>query len=287
MEKISRNRSLSPRGFTLIELLVVVAIIALLATILFPAFARVRENARRASCQSNLKQIGIGIMMYVQDYDETMPFTDFGPGTGCVQQDASTLSSGGGLYKWMDAIFPYVKSEQVFVCPSADSKITKYIYGNGNNYGSYAANSLYTYTQATPGNYPAFLTPFASTCNYAAVPATMSQIVTPAETVSVLDRAYGSANNYSYHIWQIFCGRPTDTACFSIGADPDTSTGGAREMYLGSTYTGAIAERHLGTTSVLWCDGHVKAMSLDKLMTPGTSIAGTAHSLKYFTASDD
>jgi len=61
------------QGFTLIELLVVIAIIAILAAILFPVFARARENARKSSCQSNLKQIGTGLMMYVQDYDETFP----------------------------------------------------------------------------------------------------------------------------------------------------------------------------------------------------------------------
>src|SRR3954462_729560 len=71
---VTHNRQLknSP-GFTLIELLVLIAIIAILAAILFPAFARARENARRASCQSNLKQIGLGIMQYTQDYDERTP----------------------------------------------------------------------------------------------------------------------------------------------------------------------------------------------------------------------
>ncbi|HEX8834883.1 MAG TPA: DUF1559 domain-containing protein, partial [Abditibacteriaceae bacterium] len=63
------------RGFTLIELLVVIAIIAILASILFPVFARARENARRSSCQSNLKQIGLGIAQYTQDYDERTPAT--------------------------------------------------------------------------------------------------------------------------------------------------------------------------------------------------------------------
>ena len=60
-------------GFTLIELLVVIAIIAILAAILFPVFARARENARKSTCQSNLKQIGMAVQMYAQDYDEIYP----------------------------------------------------------------------------------------------------------------------------------------------------------------------------------------------------------------------
>src|SRR5690349_4775228 len=71
--RISDRCSALRSGFTLIELLVVIAIIALLAAILFPVFARARENARRASCQSNLKQIGLGIMQYTQDYDDRLP----------------------------------------------------------------------------------------------------------------------------------------------------------------------------------------------------------------------
>ena len=59
------------KGFTLIELLVVIAIIAILAAILFPVFARAREKARQASCQSNLKQIGLAAAMYMSDYDGT------------------------------------------------------------------------------------------------------------------------------------------------------------------------------------------------------------------------
>ena len=70
------------RGFTLIELLVVIAIIALLAAILFPVFARARENARKTSCQNNLKQIGVGLLAYVQDYDETMPIMPYNGGAG-------------------------------------------------------------------------------------------------------------------------------------------------------------------------------------------------------------
>src|SRR5690606_4096788 len=92
------------RAFTLIELLVVIAIISVLAAILFPVFARVRENARRASCQSNLKQIGLGIMQYTQDYDENLPL--------------GAVNYLGGRIFWSQSIMPYVKSTQLFECPS-------------------------------------------------------------------------------------------------------------------------------------------------------------------------
>ncbi|RYX84339.1 DUF1559 domain-containing protein [bacterium] len=92
-------------AFTLIELLVVIAIIAILAAILFPVFARARENARRSSCMSNMKQIGLGLMQYTQDYDERMP--------------ARYLTIAPGVYSnWQNMLQPYVKSYQLFQCPS-------------------------------------------------------------------------------------------------------------------------------------------------------------------------
>src|SRR4028119_795664 len=98
-------------GFTLIELLVVIAIIAILAAILFPVFARARENARRASCQSNLKQIGTGMLMYVQDYDERYP--------GSVMQPIPPINGGGSPIMPIDAqLNPYIKSDQLWACPS-------------------------------------------------------------------------------------------------------------------------------------------------------------------------
>jgi len=125
-------------GFTLIELLVVIAIIAILAAILFPVFARARENARRASCMSNLKQVGLGLMQYTQDYDEKYPLSWFGrvttgvngsfvqtvPGTpGYYYSTCDPSSCVGGAnghwLTWKDMIYPYVKNIQLFRCPSS------------------------------------------------------------------------------------------------------------------------------------------------------------------------
>jgi prepilin-type N-terminal cleavage/methylation domain-containing protein/prepilin-type processing-associated H-X9-DG protein len=89
-------------AFTLIELLVVIAIIAILAAILFPVFAQARERARMVSCLSNMKQLGLSLRMYCQDYDEThvMPrFRDYD-------------------YVWKNAVIPYIKNKQIFACPS-------------------------------------------------------------------------------------------------------------------------------------------------------------------------
>jgi len=115
-------------AFTLIELLVVIAIISILSAILFPVFARARESARRASCLSNLKQIGLGIAMYTQDYDEHFPraIQSIGVlhGAPYVTQTKAgwpglTYKTNGQYYvSWMDMIFPYVKSVQIFQCPS-------------------------------------------------------------------------------------------------------------------------------------------------------------------------
>lgn len=97
--KVSNARS----AFTLIELLVVIAIIAILAAILFPVFARARENARRSSCQSNLKQVGLGVLQYTQDYDENFPIHNHG---------------GGGDTGFFVEMQPYLKSIQIYQCPS-------------------------------------------------------------------------------------------------------------------------------------------------------------------------
>jgi prepilin-type processing-associated H-X9-DG protein len=84
---------------------------AILASILFPVFGRARENARRSSCQSNLKQIGLGLMQYTQDYDEVMPINNY------------NYAAGNSPSDWMDTIQPYTKSYQVFKCPSDSRSI--------------------------------------------------------------------------------------------------------------------------------------------------------------------
>lgn len=105
------------KGFTLMELLVVIAIIAILAAILFPVFARARENARRSSCQSNLKQIGLGFLMYAQDYDSNFPRIGFGAGELITFPDGQVANP-----YWPARIYPYIKSVQLFNCPSSTVK---------------------------------------------------------------------------------------------------------------------------------------------------------------------
>jgi len=112
------------KGFTLIELLVVIAIIAILAAILFPVFARAREKARQASCQSNLKQIALASKMYTSDYDEkALPMWAWGVGA---------VGEPVGRIWWTTLIQPYMKNEQALVCPS---------YGGGTYFGKGTATA--------------------------------------------------------------------------------------------------------------------------------------------------
>jgi prepilin-type N-terminal cleavage/methylation domain-containing protein/prepilin-type processing-associated H-X9-DG protein len=135
-----RSRIPVSRGFTLIELLVVIAIIAILAAILFPVFAQAREKARSISCLSNTKQMGAGLMQYLQDYDETIILNSYG--------GAPTGSS------WPDHLQPYVKNNGILVCPSASKATTGTLPGTwvtiqGRNC-TYALNNVY-FNNATWG----------------------------------------------------------------------------------------------------------------------------------------
>jgi prepilin-type N-terminal cleavage/methylation domain-containing protein/prepilin-type processing-associated H-X9-DG protein len=227
-------------GFTLIELLVVIAIISLLAAILFPVFARVRENARRASCQSNLKQIGLALIQYTQDYDETLPSMSFGPDSG--------PSDATARYKWMDAIYSYVKSEQVFDCPSGRGlgDVNKYVYRGGNySYGSYTMNaqSNDAGSPTPPASRYAGYSPGAANYYTTRVP----QVAQPSTTIWVMDGSF--RDNY------YFRNGYSDGSPLYI----EYPNGKVRHIMMG-------AERHLETMNVLWCDGHVKAHKLDALL---------------------
>ena len=251
-------------GFTLIELLVVIAIIAILAAILFPVFARARENARRSSCQSNLKQIGLGIAQYTQDYDESMPFSDF--------QVGSTACDGGYEdCRWTNAIFPYVKSEQLFDCPSRPESI--YRYQNDIQYrdGSYAANSAYRYNIAN------FHAPFARRA-LQTKPTTLAQIADSAGTISVFDGGWLNGTTWASVHDILNPGQPPDALSIVKGSPSyiDMPTAGSSE----------IVARHLDTANVLFCDGHVKAMQLAPLLASKT-VGASTNVYTMFTIEDD
>jgi prepilin-type N-terminal cleavage/methylation domain-containing protein/prepilin-type processing-associated H-X9-DG protein len=182
------TQTIQKRAFTLIELLVVIAIISILAAILFPVFARARENARRSSCASNLKQIGLGMMMYMQDYDDFVvpQYLRNGTASTAVTQTNSSMpgkyfyanygNGSGYSISWMDLIYPYTKSIQVYECPSA----TRAPYAAGHPYPSYGYNAGFygTNTQyyTQDGVAQKWLTPIhASAMSY------------PAQLIMVLD----------------------------------------------------------------------------------------------------
>jgi len=130
-------------AFTLIELLVVIAIIAILAAILFPVFGRARENARRTACQSNMKQIGLGILQYAQDYDEQFPLI-------------GNVTSNPCSSPWQERIQPYMKSKQVFLDPSADTDVPVSCSAQtARVFNSYMANgAAYAVGNGTSFSYP-------------------------------------------------------------------------------------------------------------------------------------
>lgn len=142
---MNNHRTIANRaGFTLIELLVVIAIIALLAAILFPVFARARENARRSSCQSNLKQVALGLMQYAGDYDERLP---------SAVLDNSPANDAAGYPNplgWADAVQPYIKSTPLLQCPSGRSRPVGSPAPDSVNYTDYYYNSAIPYN-ATAG----------------------------------------------------------------------------------------------------------------------------------------
>ncbi len=154
--------SVRKRGFTLIELLVVIAIIAILAAILFPVFQKVRENARRTSCLSNLKQVGLAITQYYQDYDEKGP---------------SGWDPYGRCSGWAWQVYPYVKSTGTFACPDDTN--------GGKGVSSYGMNANLAKQQNAP-------------VKGSAVGLAISQFASPANTVLLFE--VQSAANSPYDV---------------------------------------------------------------------------------------
>jgi prepilin-type N-terminal cleavage/methylation domain-containing protein/prepilin-type processing-associated H-X9-DG protein len=214
------ERSNRGSGFTLIELLVVIAIIAILASILFPVFGRARENARRSSCMSNMKQIGLGVMQYVQDYDGFFPYVRI-------------LSTP--KMNWGQQIYPYVKSTQIFMCPSNPQNT----YGNG--MGSNGPAPL----PVIPASYA--MNDRMGSVNFASPP------VQPPLHEAGLDKS-------AQKIMIAEDSPPTGTAPTPLYAYWDWGNTNGFETY---GFAG-----HLSTANWLFFDGHVKSMRPTATLTP-------------------
>ena len=228
------------KGFTLIELLVVIAIIAIMASILFPVFARARENARRASCQSNLKQLGLAMAQYTQDYDEQLP----------INGAAST--AGAGSHSWDVAIAPYTgvkvalgsTSPLIFRCPSDIAAADK---------------RSYSMPYAGPGAGPveaAYMVLGYDAGLKSQVGVKIAAIPQPAETILLSEKPSSAPGvpsddpNYANNVFgawsNSFIGGPTATTTSGTNTQQDKATPGKPIHFEGWNY--------------LFVDGHVKWM---------------------------
>ena len=221
-------------AFTLIELLVVIAIIALLAAILFPGFQRARESARRTSCLSNLKQIGLGFNQYIQDYDGHYPAWLNDPNVG-----------------WALVLQPYLKSDQLFQCPSEPTKAGSAPEGGAYTDYAYSAN----FGKVYPGG-----------ANR--IPPTESELQYPANSIVIFDAAVlGFAGN----------GNP-GSASYIVDANEFASRNQAyfnNPVYIAS-YT--ASRRHFEGANYLLGDGHAKWVLPEKI-TPGAFPNATNYTL--------
>jgi len=259
------NRS----GFTLIELLVVIAIIAILAAILFPVFAQARESARKTSCLSNAKQLGLGIIMYIQDYDETMIMSanDSKPGP---------LRDNGVAYRpwspWTLQVQPYIKNTDLLDCP--DNKFLSFIISANATarkeiYASYGFN--YGYLGTFAGSDP------SGSGNYEWLPIGLAAVNKPATVVMITDaQGPNYADTGHATVWvqptgnivdppdaylsdQVFWGGGWGNACSDQNitlAYEFPCYGGVDFRHSGGTFV--KNKMPDGGASTVFCDGHAK-----------------------------
>ena len=287
LHRKAKSRPILPanrRGFTLLELLVVVAIISLLATILFPVFQSVRETARRTACMSNCRQLGMATIEYCQDYDGYLPaaYTDLPPTNGLLQT-------------WQDMIYPYVKNAQTYICPDEmgtagtgthpfthTAATSAYYYCDNRTvsaspgYGSYVINDGdNTGTPSSGANSPAPIYGRDLMC--------LSRLPVPDQTIWVLE---GFPGRYQVS-WSAGYDPPIQPYCTDSGGTNNYVVGADRVL-CDQSNPGGVPERHNGTVCVTWCDGHAKAVSLDFLDTHSTTNQqGGVYVLKYFTIQND
>ncbi len=254
----------SPRrssGFTLIELLVVIAIIAILAAILFPVFAQAREKARSISCLSNTKQQGTALTMYVQDFDETLPMGGW----------AATIDGISCQSRWYRDLYPYVKSLDVYVCPSMTDDPIPGVAG-------YYRPTLYNFPRSpgdtglyptSPGGYAIN----ANLVNYGSASKTLAEIPDSSGTFIVCDAsrvtsvvATNAAIRYNPVAWPKYQDRDSDWEVYP----PTDWIGGATTRYSTDTTTfrrRPIA-RHNAGLNVIYCDGHAKWSKIEQFLGP-------------------
>ncbi|MBC8139293.1 MAG: prepilin-type N-terminal cleavage/methylation domain-containing protein [Fibrella sp.] len=229
-------------GFTLIELLVVIAIIAIVAAILFPVFAQARGKARQASCLSNQKQVLLGLMQYVQDYDEQMM-------PAWMTGNGAFYNSGQNII-WNQHLHPYTKSTGVFLCPddqNQDVPVTTWAKPDPASYVKpFITSYIYNFSLCLPGSSPGW------------VGYVMADIQKPSTTVFMTD---GGVRANAAAPW--VTEKSTIKPSAYLLQDPVV---GWFPSLVQSTNTdwGAPAIRHSGFTNVGFMDGHVKTMKAEQ-----------------------
>lgn len=226
------------QAFTLIELLVVIAIIAILAAILFPVFARARENARRTSCLSNMKQMGLAAMQYTQDYDETYPYTITPASAWSQMPDGlSWLGNNPPAHLvWPQVLYPYHKSTQVFYCPSSRQLVGGYHISRG--------------WSPTPGmrQYGA---------NAGLLPSGLGTPPAPVKIAAVAS----SASTYMFMDYGVYIVMPSNVVT-SVGSNqylPGMGEAGGSCATTTADYTDDCTKgRHFGGVNMAFADGHAK-----------------------------